>query len=327
MNNYLLSGSIAYDTILVHEGHFHARILPESVSRLNVSFGIDSAKEEFGGTAGNIAYNAALLQDIKPVLCSSVGHDFKPYKKHFEKHGIDVSTLTIAENERTAHAWIMTDVNNNQISGFNKGALNVRPTLPQTTPDLWHIAPDDARTMAYLAKTACEKQQKYFFDPGQCLPGLVEGASESVWPLKEIISNATGLFVNEYEGELLEKGLGKNLTDLAGPNTQFIIKTLGGKGVTIFEQQSDGSYSEQHVGVAKTDRIVDPTGCGDAFRSGFINAYLKGKSLKECAQLGSVVASFAIEESGGQNHSPSLQMIYDRLQLSFPEQNVKKPKF
>jgi adenosine kinase len=310
--NYLLSGSIAYDTILLHKGHFHARILPESLARLNVAFGIDEADTEFGGTAGNISYNASLLDD-KLLLCSSVGQDFSKYKEHLELNGINTGYVTVQENN-TAHAWILTDQSNNQITGFQKGAMGVLPKLPEQALEmkLWHLAPDSAETTATLAKQAIEKKIPYFLDPGQCLPSFLEGSAEHILPFSTMIEGAVGLFVNEYESTLLQEKLGKPLTELLHQKMLFIVETLGATGLCLYTKT--GSI---HIPVAHAEKIVDPTGCGDALRAGFLYGYSRGWGLKSCAELGSVMGSLAIESYGGQNHKPSFKDISNRLKKSY----------
>lgn len=317
MTHYLLSGSFAYDTILLHEGAFHHKILPESIARLNVSFGIDSVKNEYGGTGGNIAYNAALLKQ-NPLLVGTMGCDSKKYITHMEFMGLETATLTINEDEYTPHAYILTDSDNNQITGFNVGSMKFIPHLPHETPRLWHLAPENPANTARLAKRAIHEQKEYFFDPGQALPYFIEGVSESILPLKQILTHAKAIFVNEYESELLTEYLKAPLQSVVRPDS-FIIKTLGSKGSVLITHNE-----ELYTHVAKTNKIVDPTGCGDAFRAGFLSAYTTGKDLKECVELGSVMGSFAIEESGGQNHKPTLDDIMERKELSYS--NNKKLK-
>lgn len=299
--NYLLSGSFAYDTILLHKGKFHARILPEEISRLNVAFGIDSVKDEFGGTAGNIAYNASLLGN-SPLLCASVGdNDFKRYSKHLVANGLNPETLNHVEDQNTAHAWILTDSENNQITGFSTGAMKRRPKMPDILPELWHLAPDSVGNTAWLAKMAVKEDIKYYFDPGQDMPAFLESSADSIYTLSDIVKNSAGIFVNEYEYQLMEQSLKIDLKTLLTERTKFIVQTLG----------------SNHINVAKPDKIVDPTGCGDAFRAGFLYGVTNGWALLKCAQLGSTMGSFAIEESGGQNHKPTFETIMQRLESNF----------
>jgi adenosine kinase len=311
--SYLLSGSFAYDTILMHDGHFHARILPESVAHLNVAFGIRESKTEFGGTAGNIAYNAALLKD-KILLCGSIGRDFQKYEEHMEEHGIPYQTLTKHSDYDTAHIWILTDKSNNQISSFMSGAMKRRPNIPAEAYNLklWHLAPDSSLTSAFMAKEAIKHNIDYFLDPGQCLPSFLEGDAESILPFEQMVDNACGLFVNEYESQLLQDKFKRSLNSLLNDKKKFIIETLGSKGLYIY------THDEKiHIPVGNPTRVLDPTGCGDAFRAGFLYGNSRKLSLKRCAELGTIMASFAIENYGGQNHRPTKEAISRRLKGTF----------
>ena len=316
MNDFLLAGSYAYDTILLHEGEFHSKILPESIARLNVSFGIDSVKDEFGGTAGNIAYNSALLK-LKPLLIGSLGNDSAPYIRHLEWLGLDTDTLTVVDDRKTAHAWVMTDNENNQITGFNAGAMKIKPHLPAITPHLWHLSPDSPLTTAWLAHEAVQAGKEYYFDPGQALPSFLAGVADSILPLEALIGHAKGIFVNDYEGELLEAKLGVKLQAMVKGN-QFIVRTLGGKGVELIRETHTVSFP-----VAKVNQIVDPTGCGDAFRAGFLYGIKEQYSLEDSVKMGAVMGSFAIECSGGQNHKPKMNEIQERFKQSFSEKKLK----
>lgn len=312
--NYLISGSFAYDTVLLHNGAFHAKILPESISRLNVAFPMDSVKNEFGGTAGNIAYNASLLGQF-PMLFGSLGIDGDPYAERMAKLGLDCSNLR-RSSLPTPHAWILTDSMNNQITAFSQGSM-FEPTIPPSgcSPDFWLLSPENPATSAAFAKKATELGKKYLFDPGQALPAFLDGAAESVFPLFEIVKNAYGTFANEYETELLCESIGADVGELVSDGS-FFVKTLGGKGSEIFY----GKGRSKRVSVAKAANVEDPTGCGDAFRAGFMHAITIGRdferdfesSLIQAMKVGSTLGSFAIETAGGQNHSPSLLDVMDR---------------
>lgn len=323
--HYLLSGSFAYDTILKHDGYLETSILPESVARLNVSFGIDNVEDEYGGTGGNIAYNASLL-DQTPLLVGSLGSkDSKDYLKKLASYGLSGDSLTIVEGVSCPHAWILTDKNNNQITSFSSGSMKYTPKLPTLTPDIWHLAPENPLTMAKLIVEAKSRNQpshalydaaitkkEFFFDPGQMLPYFLEGMTNSVLPLDDILKNVKALFLNEYEAELLTKHYKTDLPSLVNKYDFFVVNTLGKDGVIIYTKDD-----KKHIGVAKTNKIVDPTGCGDAFRAGFLYGYTKNMPLEYCAQVGSTMGSFAIEYSGGQNHKPTGEDINNRLYESF----------
>lgn len=308
---YLISGSVAYDTILSHKGKFHHRILPEALNKLNVAFGVDAGDDQFGGTAGNIAYNASLLGQ-SPLVCSNVGRDFSRYEKHWESRNISTQGLNLIEDELTAHAWLLTDSDNNQITAFNKGALRHKPNIPSISPEIWHLAPEEIRNTCLFAKKAIEEKKTYFFDPGQSIGGFLEKHNEHIISLKDILHNATGLFVNEYESQMLQEALKKTPPEFLQGNMQFVVQTLGSKGLNIYLKDEIISLD-----VAKPNKITDPTGCGDALRAGFIYGYTHQWSLEDCAKLGAVMGSFAIEEHGAQKHTPSLEEIFKRLNTTY----------
>lgn len=321
--NYLLSGSFAYDTILLFHGKLETHILPEAISRLNVSFLIDSTTDEFGGTGGNIAYNASLLGD-RPMLLGVLGeNDLTPYLKHLKSHNADIDSITILENQKCSHAWILTDSNNNQITSFSMGAMKYKSNIPAITPDIWHLAPENPLTTALLAKTAVEQGKEYLFDPGQCLPAFIDGITNSVYSLKDILDNAKGLFVNDYEWEMLANKLGVESPFEVIKDNQFLVRTLGSKGVDLFYNQK-----AIHYDVVATDKIIDPTGCGDSFRAGFLYAYTRDKSLEDSVQLGAVMGHYAIQHSGGQNHKVLFEDIMKKWdEVKNQNSQKKKPQF
>ena len=311
---YLLSGSFAYDTILHHAAPFDASILPEAVSKLNVCFDIASVQDEFGGTGGNIAYNAAMLGQ-RPMLVGSVGDDVQRYADWLRHQGLSTTTLTLAPGKACAHAWITSDAQGNQLTAFSRGAMTTQPILPATTPDLWHLAPDYPVTMATLARKAIEEGKSFFFDPGQALPDFLAVPSmvDDILPLPAVLAAAKGIFINDYEAELLIARTGVPLeTWLTAPG-QFIVRTLGSQGVRAQLLHANGSIQTFECGVAPASAIVDSTGCGDAFRAGFLYAYTQAWTMHQALTLGSVMGSFAIEANGGQNHRPSSDALWQRF--------------
>ncbi|RQR65557.1 carbohydrate kinase family protein [Burkholderia sp. Bp9125] len=303
---YLLAGSYAYDTVLRHPHAFQQRILPHAIDKLNVSFSLDSVAEEFGGCAGNIAYNAALLWD-EPMLVGNVGADGERYLKRLESWGLDNTTLGFVPDRPTAHAWLLSDARGNQLTSFHAGALKAPVRVPAAAPDLWHIGPEDQANMVTLALAAREAGASYFFDPGQALPALLDGVAEDIAPLEHVLADATGIFVNEYETELL-RGQFPDLRTLLIRPDQFIVCTRGADGVEVLSH--DGSLM---LPCAKADAVVDPTGCGDAFRAGFLHGYARDWSLADCAALGSVMGALAVGSVGGQNHRATRVQVYARL--------------
>lgn len=311
---YLLSGSFAYDTILHHAAPFEHSILPAAISKLNVCFDIASVQEEFGGTGGNIAFNAALLLQ-SPVLVGCVGQDIQRYADWMRHNGLDVGTLTLAPNEACAHAWITSDAGGNQLTAFSRGAMMATPRVPAETPELWHLAPEYPVNIARLARQAIEEGKSFFFDPGQALPDFVAVPSmvDAILPLADLLRAAKGIFLNDYEAELLIAASGKPLEAWLTSPGQFFIRTRGSQGVTAGMLDPSGAIVTYSCGVAPTDAIVDPTGCGDAFRAGFLFGYTKGWSMDDSLALGSVMGSFAIEARGGQNHRPTANAIWERF--------------
>lgn len=311
---YLLSGSFAYDTILHHASPFENSILPDAVAKLNVCFDIASVQEEFGGTGGNIAYNAALLEQ-NPVLVGCVGQDIQRYAEWLRHNGLDVGTLTLAPNEACAHAWITSDAQGNQLTAFSRGAMMATPRVPSETPELWHLAPEYPVNIAQLARQAIEQGKTFFFDPGQALPDFLAVPSmvDAILPLVDLLRAAKGIFLNDYEAELLIAATGQPLEAWLTAPGQFFIRTRGSQGVTAQMRHADGSIRTFECGVAPADSIVDPTGCGDAFRAGFLYAYAHDWSMDEALTLGSVMGSFAIEARGGQNHRPSSDALWSRF--------------
>jgi len=313
-NPYLLSGSFAYDTILHHAAPFTQSILPASLSKLNVCFDIESVKEEFGGTGGNIAYNAALLQQ-SPLLVGCVGQDIQRYADWMRHNGLAVDTLTLAPNEACAHAWITSDAQGNQLTAFSRGAMTASPCVPAETPELWHLAPEYPVNIARLAHQAIEQGKDFFFDPGQALPDFLAVPSmvDDILPLPAILAAAKGIFVNDYEAELLIARIGLPLEKWLMLPGQFYVRTRGSQGVVAGLRGVNGQVVTYACGIAPTDAIVDPTGCGDAFRAGFLFGYTQGWTMEASLALGSVMGSFAIEARGGQNHRPSGDAIWQRF--------------
>lgn len=299
--DYLLSGSLAYDSILMYDGKLENNILPESLARLNVSFAINNIEHQFGGTAGNIAYNSSLL-NLNPLIFASLGKkDSHNYLEQLNKNNLDTKNINIIENELCSHAYILTDIQNNQITSFYDGSmkhlLNTN-LLNENSPNLWHLSPENPINTALLAKRAIELNKEYFFDPGQCTPLFTQDITKDILSTKDIIKKSKGIFVNDYEYDLLANYFNnKNLQSILNEN-QFLVKTLGSKGVEIYT-----SSDKIFVPVFKADKIVDPTGCGDSFRAGFIYGYINNLSYEKCLELGSFMGSKAISCAGGQNHS------------------------
>jgi adenosine kinase len=302
--HYLLAGSFAYDTVFQHAKAFSVSIKPGSIDKLNTSFQLDSVVEAFGGCAANIGYNAALLGD-SPLLVGNVGEeDGDRYLRRIEGWGLDTSDIGMVADQTTAHAWVLTDAKGNQMTSFYPGAMTSSVDVPAVAPALWHIAPEDPVNMVKLALEARARGVEYFFDPGQALPALIQGTAKHVASLEEVFAGAKGIFLNEYECSLVAGNYPVNI--LSSPD-QFLVRTRGSCGADLVTQ---GDWIR--VRPARPDAVVDPTGCGDAFRAGFLHGYVREKSLVECMSLGSVMGAVAVGSAGGQNHDVVREELYER---------------
>jgi adenosine kinase len=302
--NIIVSGSLAYDRIMDFPGHFSEHILPEKIHVLNVCFQVNGVKEKFGGTAGNIAYSLMLMGE-KPVISSTIGHDYRQYFNWLIKNGMDTRHIRILEDEFTAGAYITTDLADNQITGFNPGAmkhsslLDFEPHDPEET--LMIVSPGNLDDMINYPRICRQKGIPYIFDPGQSLP---------MWNAKDLVHSIEGcriLIANDYELDLiinrtqLKK---RELLDLTGT----IITTLGEHGSQL--STADGDVV---IPAVKAAQVIDPTGAGDSYRGGMISGLLRGKPIAECAKMGSVCASFAVECYGTQEYRFTADEFNQRL--------------
>lgn len=289
----LVSGSLAYDRIMDFPGRFRSHILPGKIHLLNLSFAVRDLSEHFGGTAGNIAYNLALL-GARPTVVASAGSDFGPYRKWLGQHGVGLAGVRVVARERTAAAYIITDRDDNQITGFHIGAMAERGIAP-TASSLRRtavaiVAPGNLADMRTLPARYRHLGVPYWFDPGQQLTSL-SGAA-----LRAAIGGSAGVFANDYELSLLLKKSGWRLAQLLG-KTKLLVTTFGPKGSEI----RSGS-TRLRVRAAKPRKVVDPTGAGDAYRAGFLYGYLQRWPLKTAAQFAGLVAVYTVEKAGTQTH-------------------------
>lgn len=300
----IVSGSLAYDRIMDFPGKFSDHILPDKIHVLNVCFQVNGMKEKFGGTAGNIAYALTRMGE-KPAISAAIGYDYHRYFEWFLKNGINASGIRIVEDECTASAYITTDRSDNQITGFNPGAMKY-PTFmdfdglnPKDT--LVIIAPGNFEDMVNYPRACKKRGIGYIFDPGQSLP---------LWnrrDLAEAIEGSRILIVNDYELELIMHQSGMNKKDLLGL-TAAIITTMGEHG-----SQISVPYGDTRIPIARAKKVEDPTGAGDAYRGGLISGLVHGKSLEQSAWMGSVCASFAVECYGTQEYHFTPEEFDQRL--------------
>lgn len=303
----LISGSLAYDRIMDFPGYFKDHILPEKVHLINVSFTINKLKENFGGTAGNIAYSLKLLEE-EPTIISSAGKDFNRYKNWLRSNKIKFNGIKIIPNELTACAYIITDKANNQISAFHPGAMMCESTLNLINKNsinlknvLAIIAPGYKNEMIRLGHIYKKKKIPYIFDPGQQIPSFTNKN------LRFLLDNSEIFVVNDYEFSLVSKRLKLSLSKMKRL-VKIIIITKGEKGSLVFTKQK--SFKVQAI---KPKKVIDPTGAGDAFRSGLIKGIINNYTLKKTIQLATLVATYPIEYYGTQEHYFTLQEIKGRF--------------
>ena len=308
MSRILVSGSVAYDRIMDYAGNFTDSFMPNKLHTLSVSFQVESIKEEFGGCAGNIAYNLSLLGE-QPSMIARVGSDFGKYEAHLLDRGINGGTLIRDASDLTSVAHIVTDIANNQIAAFAMAAGG-KPygQLPDTAGYSCAIlgAGQVVDTIA-LAAHCKDNDIPYYVDPGQAIPAFTFDA------LRIVITGCAGLFCNDYELELITKKTGWTQLQLL-EQTPLVVVTRGAQGAWIMTK--DGVIEIAAVPVA---HVTDPTGAGDAHRAGFIKGILAGFSQKQCGQLASIVAAYAVEKHGTQNHHFTISQLKEQYKKAYGE--------
>jgi adenosine kinase len=291
----LICGSLAFDTITTFPGRFAQQILPEQVHILNVSFLVPTLRREFGGCAGNIAYTLAQLGG-EPLVLAAVGADGQEYLQRLRSWKASTEHVRVVEDSYTAQAIIITDTDNNQITAFHPGAMN-HSHENKITRDLGAslaiVAPDAKEGMTQHAADLARLNIPFMFDPGQGLP-MFSGKE-----LLALIEQASYLAVNDYEGRMLEDRTGRKLEDLAR-KLKALILTRGAEGSAIY---ADGQRFE--IPCAKATAVVDPTGCGDAYRAGLLYGIASGFDWEKTGRLASLMGAIKVASRGGQNHSVS----------------------
>lgn len=286
----LISGSMAYDTIMVFEGHFKDHILPDQVHLLNVSFLTPRLQREYGGCAANIAYSLKGLGG-SPTVLAAVGKDGTEYVERLGRLGIDTASIRIFQDCYTAQAFITTDLADNQITAFHPGAMARAHEVEVTGAAAWGIvAPNGLEAMLAHARAFTRAGIPWILDPGQALP-LFTGET-----LRELLVHAAALTVNDYECRLMGDKTGWSEAELAAQAGTMIV-TRGGEGSVLHH----GGRIE-HIAAAPVRATIDPTGCGDAYRGGVLHALARGLSWPVAARLGSVMGALKIEHPGPQNH-------------------------
>src|SRR5690606_24535504 len=303
----LICGSIAFDTIMVFQDRFRAHILPDKIHMLNVSFLVPQLRREFGGCAGNIAYNLRLLGDVGYPMATA-GRDFGPYAEWMARTGVPTDHIKVVDSEHTAQAFITTDLDDNQITAFHPGAMqhsHLNAVGQASDIEIGIVAPDGREGMVQHAAQFRAAGVPFIFDPGQGLPMF--GGDE----LRVFIEQATRVAVNEYEWQLLQDRTKLSAHDVAA-QVEALVVTRGAEGSII--RTRDGDIA---IPPAKPRAIVDPTGCGDAYRAGLLHGLLHGLDWETTGRIASLMGAIKIESRGTQNHTFSRAEFRARYKDNF----------
>jgi adenosine kinase len=303
----LICGSLAFDTIMSFGGRFSEALLADQLHKINVAFLVPTLRREYGGCAGNIAYNLKLLGG-DPLIMATLGQDGSPYLERMERLGIPRRCVRTVADSYTAQAFITTDAASNQITAFHPGAMTLshQNRIAEAGPvKLAIIAPDGRDGMLQHAQQCAEAGVPFIFDPGQGMP-MFDGAE-----LIRFIELATWVAVNDYEAELLTSRTGLSLQQIA-ERVDALVVTLGEQGAHI---HADGRRLE--IPSVPVEKVVDPTGCGDAFRAGMLHGLSQGMDWETTGRIASLMGAIKIGYQGGQNHAPSLAEIEERFQQAF----------
>lgn len=304
----VLIGSVAYDYLMRFPGHFNEHILPEHLDRLSLSFLVDEMRKEQGGVAANIGYTMGLL-GARPLLFATVGQDFGTYRDWLEASGVDTSGVTVIPNKFTASFFVTTDLDNRQIASFYAGAMGdaARLTLHDLNTDHIEfvvISPTTPEAMAKAVRECKALGLPYVYDPSQQTVRLDK---------EDLVAGIDGslmLIVNDYELGLIEKKTGLSSAEIHAM-THNLIVTRGEEGISIL---NDGIH---HIPAAITDDVVDPTGVGDAFRGGFLRAYLGGADWETAGKIGALAATFCLERDGTQGQRYDVEAFIVRFEQAY----------
>ncbi len=303
----MICGSLAYDTVMVFDGRFKEHILPDRIHTLSVSFLVPQLRRNFGGVAGNIAYNLALL-GVKGQVMATVGEDFDPYETWMARHGLSLEYVRRIPDTYTAQAFITTDLDDNQITAFHPGAMQHSGELevPRGAGvSLGLVGPDSRDGMIRHARQFAEAGIPFIFDVGQGLP-MFGGADLGVF-----IEQASWVIVNDYEGQLIQERTGLDPEAIAARCRAYVV-TGGAEGSRIY---ADGRVTE--IPAVKAERVVDPTGCGDAYRAGFIHGLMRGFDWPTTGRLASLLGAIKVAHHGTQAHTITLDGIGERFHAAY----------
>jgi adenosine kinase len=303
----LICGSMAYDSIMVFDGRFKDHILPDKIHMLNVSFLVPQLRREFGGCAGNIAYNLRLLGDVGYPM-ATVGRDFAPYAQWMRETDVPQDYVRVVDTEHTAQAFITTDQDDNQITAFHPGAmqmshLNAIPAHAGIT--LGIVSPDGRDGMLEHCGGFAAAGIPFIFDPGQGLP-MFNGDD-----LRDLIGQATWVTVNDYEWQMVQQRTGWSAAEVVR-HAKALIVTRGAAGSTIYTPQG-----EIVIPAVNPEAVVDPTGCGDAYRAGLIHGLLRGLDWPVTGRIASLLGALKVATRGTQNHRFVMEEFAVRYRLAF----------
>ena len=303
----LICGSVAYDTIMSFDGRFSEALLADQLHKINVAFLVPSMRREYGGCAGNIAYNLKLLGG-DPLIMATIGQDGAPYLERLDKLNISRRCIRSVDSSFTAQAFITTDADGNQITAFHPGAMTFsHQNLVSQAGPVKHaiVAPDGRDGMLQHAQHCAEQHIPFIFDPGQGLP-MFNGTE-----LEHFIDLATYVAVNDYEAEMLVERTGLALTEIAARTTALIV-TRGELGAEIYT-----AGQRLDIPAVKVEKAIDPTGCGDAFRAGVLYGLSSGMDWPTIGRLSSLMGAIKIRHQGAQNHQPSRAEIDAQFKSAF----------
>ena len=303
----LICGSIAFDTVMVFHGRFREQILADRIHMLNVSFLVPSMRRNFGGCAGNIAYNLRLLEEDGAPM-ATVGHDFEPYRRWLKACNVSLDFVRELDDQFTAQAFITTDLDSNQITAFHPGAmakshLNPVPTTAGVT--LGVVAPDGREGMLQHAAQFAAAGIPWLFDPGQGLP-MFDGPE-----LLGFLRQATWVAVNDYEGQMLQERTGLSAADVAAEVQAYVV-TKGAEGSVVY---ADGR--EYVIPAAPPDDVKDPTGCGDAYRAGLLYGLMNELDWETTGRIASLMGAMKIAHAGTQSHRFDMNEFTTRFRAAF----------
>ncbi|OGK18846.1 hypothetical protein A2866_03200 [Candidatus Roizmanbacteria bacterium RIFCSPHIGHO2_01_FULL_39_8] len=305
MKNIIVTGSLAYDYIFDVNDYFSKYILPDKIHQINISVITDEYKKSFGGTAGNQAFYLGRL-GLNPYIYASVGNDFSEYKKFLERNLVKTSFIKAYKNIASAAGFAMADKRDNQIWMYSIGAMKhatklpLKKIIPLVEDPFVVIAPNDLQAVINYVHESVKLKLDFAFDPAFYVPHLSKEL------LLKAVTHAKVTFGNDYEIAFIEKKISRKITSLLRKN-QVLVKTLADKGSEIFRA---GKWTK--VGIFKV-KTIDPTGAGDAYRSGFLFGYMNNKPVKECGRMGAIAASFAVEIKGTMNLKFNLEVFEKRL--------------